>query len=173
MVHTYPYAECNAMKYPPEITYAKLVDWCNKGERCRHNIRQKLQRWQVDSPFIDECIARLEKSHLLDDTRFAAAFAHDKSTLQRWGAHKIRLHLRARGISEGVIQDALSTIQTDLYADNLQELAQRKWGSIKGKNDFERTAKLIQFLLRKGFSYELIKKTLAHANMDSDAINHL
>jgi regulatory protein len=161
------------MKFSPEIAYSKLVDWCNKAERCRHDIKQKLVRWQADKEFIASCIDRLEKSNLLSDERFASAFAHDKSTLQRWGSNKIRMYLKARSISEDNIQHALATIQSDVQDENLQELIQRKWPATKGKSEFERTSKLIQYLMRKGFSYDSIKKNLAQSDIFHEEINPL
>jgi regulatory protein len=160
------------MKYSEETAYSKLVDWCNKGERCRHDIRQKLLRWQFEIDFIHRCITRLEKSNLIDDERFATAFAHDKSTLQRWGIRKIEQHLKARAIADEQIRQALEQLQADVHDANLKELAARKWPSIKGKNEFERTSKLIQYLMRKGFTYESIKKSLAREKFDFEDINH-
>lgn len=161
------------MKYPPEIAYSKLVDWCNKAERCRFDIRQKLIRWQADTNFTKACIERLEKSNLLSDERFACAFAHDKATLQRWGSNKIKMYLKARSISDEHVKQALASIQSDVQDENLQELIQRKWPATKGKSEFERTSKLIQFLMRKGFSYDSIKKNLAQSNIYHEEINPL
>ncbi|MFM7234405.1 MAG: regulatory protein RecX [Flavobacteriales bacterium] len=161
------------MKYPPEIAYSKMVDWCNKAERCRSDIKQKLARWQAEKEFISNCIERLERGNLLSDERYALAFAHDKSTLQRWGIRKIQMHLKARAISEEFIRHALANLPTEVHDENIKELTMRKWPSLKGKSEFERTSKLIQFLMRKGFSYDAIKKSLLHIGLESPDINHL
>ena len=161
------------MKYPEEIAYSKLVDWCNKAERCRFDLVRKLKLWGVESGFIDACIARLQKNNLFNDARFASAFAHDKSTLQRWGGQKIRMHLKSRGIADEYIKEALAVLEPETHRENIRELALRKWPSIKGKTDYERTSKLIQFLLRKGFNYDSIRKELSATNFNLDDINHL
>ncbi len=161
------------MKYPQEIAYSKLVDWCNKAERCRFDLVRKLKLWGAESSMIDTCIQRLQKSNLFDDARFATAFAHDKATLQRWGNQKIRLHLKARGISDEHIRDALGALETETQHENIRELAKRKWPGIKGKTPYERTSKLIQYLMRKGFPYDTIRKELTSAEFQMDEINHL
>lgn len=160
------------MKYPEEIAYTKLVDWCNKAERCRFDLVRKLSLWGAEKAFIDSCIERLRKSNLYDDARFAAAFAHDKSNLQRWGAQKIKMHLKARSIADESIREALSLLENEVQQDNIRELAKRKWASIKGKTTFERNSKLIQFLLRKGFSYDAIKKELSTIEEWPEEFNH-
>ena len=161
------------MKYPPEIAYSKLVDWCNKAERCRFDLIRKLKVWGADGPFIETCLGRLSNSNLFDDARFASAFANDKSTIQRWGAQKIRMHLRSRGILDEYIQDALTRLEPETQQLQIRELASRKWPAMKGKNDYERTSKLIAFLMRKGFSYEDIKRELANKHEWPDDINLL
>ena len=161
------------MKYPEEIAYSKLVDWCNKAERCRFDLVRKLKLWGADSGFIDACITRLQKNNLFNDARFSSAFAHDKSTLQRWGGQKIRMHLKSRGIADEYIKEALAVLEPETHRENIRELALRKWPSIKGKTDYERTSKLIQFLLRKGFNYDSIRKELSATDLNLDDINHL
>jgi regulatory protein len=160
------------MKYPEEIAYSKLVDWCNKAERCRFDLVRKLKLWGAESGFIETCIARLQKNNLFNDARFASAYAHDKSTLQRWGGQKIRMHLKSRGIADEYIKEALAVLEPETHRENIRELALRKWPGIKGKSDYERTVKLIQFLLRKGFTYDSIRKELAATDFNLDDINH-
>ncbi len=160
------------MKYSEEVAYSKLVDWCNKAERCRFDVTRKLKLWGAETSFIEACIHRLHKSNLFDDARFASAFAHDKSTLQRWGVQKIKMHLSARGISHEYIAEALEVLENETHQENIRELASRKWHAIKGKSEYERTAKLIQFLMRKGFTYDSIKRELAHSEFNTDEINH-
>jgi regulatory protein len=117
---------------------------------------------------IESCIARLQKSNMFDDARFAGAFAHDKSTLQRWGVQKIKMHLKARAIHDEHIKAALETLETEIHQENIRELATRKWPTIKGKTEYERTSKLIHFLLRKGFTYDSIRRELAAAEFHID-----
>ena len=160
------------MKYTEEVAYSKLVDWCNKAERCRFDVTRKLKLWGTETSFIESCINRLQKSNLFDDARFASAFAHDKSTLQRWGGQKIKMHLKARGIADEHIKDALEKLENEIHQENIRELASRKWPSIHGKTEYERKTKLIQFLLRKGFTYDSIRRELSATNFDLADFNH-
>ena len=161
------------MKYSEEIAHSKLVDWCNKAERCRFDLVRKLKLWGAELPFIESSVNRLEKSNLFNDARFASAFANDKSTLQRWGIQKIKMHLKARGISDEHIKEAIDRLENETHRENIRELATRKWPGIKGKNDYERTSKLIQFLMRKGFTYDSIRKELTAADFNLEEFSHL
>ena len=48
----------------------------------------------------------LVEEKFVDDRRYAAAFARDKSTIAGWGAVKIRYMLSAKGISKDSISEA-------------------------------------------------------------------
>ena len=137
------------MKYPEDVAYSKLVDWCNKAERCRFDIVRKMKLWGADYSVIESHIARLQKSNLFNDER-----------------------LKARGIPDESIKSALDILENETHQENIRELITRKWPSIKGKNDNDRKSKLIQFLMRKGFTYDSIRKELADAEFDADDFNH-
>jgi regulatory protein len=82
------------------------------------------------------------------------------------------MHLKARSIADESIREALSLLENEVQQDNIRELAKRKWASIKGNTPFERNSKLIQFLLRKGFSYAEIKKELSAIEEWPEDFNH-
>lgn len=147
-------------KYSEEEMYTRLVDWCNKAERCRGDLEQKMRRWGATSESITRSIERLSKSNLFDDSRFASAFVHDKSSLQRWGVRKIRMYLKAKSVSDADINAALENIDQEENFSNIRQLAAMKMKSIKGKNDYERKMKLMQFLMRKGFTSDQIRQAL-------------
>ena len=148
-------------KYSEEEMYARLVDWCNKAERCRGDLEQKMHRWGATREIMTRSIERLTKSNLFDDARFASAFVHDKSSLQRWGVRKIRMYLKAKSIADSLINTALEHINQEENFSNIRQLAAVKMKSIKGKNEYERKMKLIQFLMRKGFTSDQIRYALA------------
>jgi len=119
-----------------------------------------MRRWGADDEMILRIIVQLRSRNFFDDTRFAHAYAHDKSTFGKWGIQKIRMHLRAKGIEQGIIQDALSELDESETLENIQVLAHRKWPSVKGKSPYERKAKLMQYLLRKGFTGDQINRAI-------------
>ncbi len=137
-----------------------MCDWCNKAERCSGDLRTKMRRLGAPDDMIHRILVQLRERNFFDDERFARAYAHDKSTFGKWGVQKIRLHLGAKGIDQRLILTALEVLDETDTLDNIRALAQRKWPSLKGKNEYERKAKLMQHLLRKGFTGDQINKAL-------------
>ena len=50
--------------------------------------------------------------------------------------------------------------QDDLYMETLLPLMKNKYKTIKAKNDYERSMKLIRFALGRGYSMEVIHKCI-------------
>lgn len=138
-------------KYPPEMTRKKMIDWCNKAERSQWDVRKKLQDWQIPSLERENIIAELIEMNLLNEKRYASAFANDKSRFNRWGSAKIRAQLHAKGISERNIQDALKEIDAGDTALAIQQLIEKKLPSLKGLKTWQKKYKIMQYLSGKGF----------------------
>jgi regulatory protein len=159
-------------KYGEPELYLRMCDWCNKAERCSGDLRGKMKRLGASEEIVQRIIVQLRTRNFFDDTRFAHAYAHDKSTFGKWGIQKIRLYLRSKGIEHSIIQDALSRLDESETTENIQTLAERKWPSIKGKSPYERKAKLMQYLLRKGFTGDQINRAMKDSQHDLDLDLH-
>ena len=86
----------------------RLQRQCARMEYCVSDIRRKaLKAMEGDPDAADRIVASLVKDRFVDDRRFAAAFAREKSALQGWGTVKIRFQLRGKGVSDEIITEAL------------------------------------------------------------------
>lgn len=147
-------------KYSESELLSRMCDWCNKAERCSGDLRTKMKRLGASDDIIQRILSQLNTRNFFDDARFAQAYAHDKSTFGKWGIQKIKAHLRAKGINQQLIEDTLSLLNESESLENIQTLAHRKWPSIKGKSPYERKVKLMQHLLRKGFTTDQINRAI-------------
>jgi regulatory protein len=139
-------------KYSPELTAARIRLWCNKAERAHFDVRQKLQQWGVPYTERERLLSELVQENLLNESRYAEAFAVDHFRFRQWGVQKIMVHLKRKGVSERNINDALKRIAPDEIRKTVNHLAQVKAPKISGKNSLHRKHKLIAYLMRKGFS---------------------
>jgi regulatory protein len=146
-----------------------MVAWCNKAERCQWDVRNKLIDWGVPSAERENLIADLISSGLLDEHRYAQAFANDKSKFYRWGIAKIKQHLKLKGISEVNIRAALANIDQEEQNAAIIHLIQRKSVTLASLPPFQRKAKLMRYLLSKGFRHEEIQQCLQSAGLDTDS----
>lgn len=137
----------------------RLEAQCSKREYCVSDVRLKaFKALDGDSARAAEVVDSLVADKFVDDTRYAGAFAREKSALTGWGSVKIRYALRAKGIAAETIAAALEEIDPGKASDKLARLMENKRKSLEG--DPQIKLKLIKFALTRGYEYDEIQEYL-------------
>ena len=68
--------------------------------------------------------------------------------------------VEAKTIHFNTLNQALSEIDPEEYIAAIEHLTQRKLQEIKEKDSYKQKAKLIRYLLSKGFEFDLVKETV-------------
>ena len=137
----------------------RLEAQCSKREYCVSDVRLKaFKALDGDTARAAEVVDSLVADRFVDDARFAGAFAREKSALTGWGAVKIRYALRAKGVAQETIEEALQEIDGGKAADKLSRLMESKRKSLEG--DPQMKLKLIKYALSRGYEYDEIKPYL-------------
>lgn len=145
----------------------KAAAYCTLAEHCASEVSAKVLAWGGNDEQASLVVAYLEKETFISEARYARAFVHDKMLFQHWSKQKIYMALRAKQVSESEIQEALSQVDEDTYLDDLRQQMISKWESItrefarKGDTDEnKKRAKLMRYLLSKGYRYGEIEQAL-------------
>lgn len=140
----------------PEQALASLMRLCSRAEKSSGDARRLMARWGVAASERDRVLAKLIEMRFIDDSRFAAAYVRDRSRFGGWGTYKIRAGLKAKGVAEEVINEALAQLTEDNSAEQLLRQVERKAPKVKAANDYELKTKLIRFALSRGFEYDTV-----------------
>src|SRR6266496_585857 len=132
-------------RYTKEQALQKLKHYCAYQERSTNDVKSKLFELGVSKNYHNEMIQFLSESNILNEERFAMAFATGKFRINQWGKIKIRYELKQKKINEDYIKKALQQIDQNNYEAILNSIAKEKYDSLKAE----------QYLIRK-------KKTLDH-----------
>ncbi len=133
-----------------------IVRYCKYQERCHTEVRNKLYELGCTTPEVEQQIAKLIEIDVLNEERFARAFARGKFRMKQWGREKIRMELKQRKISDYCIKKAMTEINPEDYDNTLRKLAIKKTTEIKGDRSIpSRKGKLYRYLLQKGFERDL------------------
>ncbi|MDR3681583.1 MAG: regulatory protein RecX [Flavipsychrobacter sp.] len=136
---------------------AAIHHYCNYSERCHKDVRNKLYELGCTTPEVEQHIATLIEEGLLNEERYARAFARGKFRMLQWGKVKIINQLKAHGISAYCIKKALKEIDDDAYSATMQKLAVTKTLSLKAvKSKTAKKAKLYAYLLQKGYERDIV-----------------
>jgi regulatory protein len=128
----------------------KLQNYCAYQDRCHFEAQQKLIQLGADPETADEIFLELIQDGFLNEERFARSVARGKFRIHHWGKTKIIAHLKAKFISDPIIQIALGEIEDEEYQDQLKLLLKKVHQEKKDPN------KTIQALIVKGFESELV-----------------
>lgn len=138
---------------------SRLQRLCSRAEYCAADIyRKALKDLESDSEAAARIVASLKEDKYIDDARYAACFAREKSSLQGWGAIKIRFQLRAKGVSDADIASGLAEIEQPKAQAKLERLVADKYKLLAG--DPQCKLKLLKFALSRGYSYEEVEEVV-------------
>ncbi len=145
-----------------EQAIQKLHHYCSYQERSHYEAQQKLWELGINKSDHDEIISRLIEEDYLNEERFAIEFAGGKFRMKDWGKKKIFYALKEKRVSEYNIKKALQQINDEDYRKIIETLAEKKWEELKGEQYLVSKKKTTDYLVQKGFEYNLISEVLVN-----------
>ncbi|MCJ7855493.1 RecX family transcriptional regulator [Lachnospiraceae bacterium NSJ-143] len=141
------------------IVYIKAQDLALKylsyKMRTGKEVRDKLEKSDFSEGIIEKVMEFLTKYNYIDDYQYSMAYIRQSLKLNPVGKYAIQQKLRGYGVEQSVIEKALydSEIDEEKYA---REVIGKKTSG-KNYNTDSDLRKLQDFLIRRGFSYDIIK----------------
>ena len=138
-----------------EQVLAYLQNLCVKRECCSSEILKKAEKaLEGDRGAAQQMLESLVADRFVDDARYAAAFAREKSSLTGWGPNKIRYALMMKGISKADVAAALEETDPEASSAKLEKLVEAKRHSLEGDPYIK--FKLIKYALSRGYEYDVV-----------------
>ncbi len=135
-----------------EDLFSTLSRSLNKSE---FEYRQNLKNKQYSDESVDYAISIAKQYGYVDDLNFAKQYIDCNK--KQVGEFKLRYDLGCKGVSQEIIEKAISLIELDDENSCYQVLEKY----LKNKPlDFKTKQKAYRFLASKGFAYDLVNKVL-------------
>ena len=134
-----------------EQAIQRIRHYCAYQERAQQEVRDKLYELGMTKDEVEEIMSDLIADNFLNEERFAIQFAGGHFRIKGWGKVKIQHALQQKRVSSYNIKTGLKAIDEDAYLKTLQQLATKKWNSLKGERGLSRMAKTYAFLHQRGF----------------------
>jgi len=135
--------------------YGLALAYATRRLHSRYELTQYFRRKDYGDELSEWIMQRLEAGGLVDDGRFTEAWVHDRRLLRPISKRRLVLELRQKRVADDVIERVFADDQTDERAI-LTELIVRKRKQTRYRDD----VKLMQYLVRQGFSYDDVKSAL-------------
>lgn len=126
-------------------------------DRTEAQLRQKLREGFFPEDVIDVAIDYGKSFHYIDDKRYARNYAD--ANLSGKSRRMVALELERKGIAKECVLEILEEIPENQERDAIKKLIQKK-RLTREEQDEKAIMKVKQFLLRKGFSYEMIDSVM-------------
>lgn len=132
-------------------------------KRSEKEIITKLRQKDYEDVDIEETLVKLRELGFIDDADFAQSLINDRRNFSKVGKRVLVQELRAKGIDGEIIDEMVSLNATDESEfENALALAEKKAANLSGQDSQAIKNKLYQFLLRKGYSSNIIARVLRH-----------
>ncbi len=134
----------------------RLMKLCSHSEKSAFEIEKKLDAWGLQKE-TQEIIDQLRKENFLSDERYVKAFIHDKIFLNKWGRLKVKYLLLKNGISSGIIEKELDSLDIKSYQNMICSELKKKKATLK-KIPFQTLkTKLYAFGNQRGYETNFIR----------------
>lgn len=143
--------------------YNKCVKYIGVRLRSTNEIKEYMQRKNVDNNLIEETIEKLKKHKLLDDEIFTKAFIKDKLNFTTMGPYRIELELKKHKIDNNIIYKYINDIDYNLLEEKINKQITKLIKSNKNKPNLKN--KIYNNLINLGYSSELILNNLNKYNL--------
>jgi len=141
------------MKRPKDLNYAKWLCQYYLGHRMhtKKELREKLQRKEVERAIIDEALNWCEAQEYLNDAEFCVRFIKDGAELKKRGKRRIVQELRFKGVAQETIEKAFLEVEGEVDFDEALMEALEKKARRLDLDDRKDRDKLVRHLAGKGF----------------------
>ena len=143
--------------------YQRTLEWVlsrpHSEKECRDYLWRKLRMPSSGRPsegiseLSDTIISKLKSKKYLDDFKFAEYYVENRFVKKGVSTKRLKMELMKKGISKEIIEEVLSGSERN----DTEEIAK----IIKKKQAKYTEEKMINYLLRQGFSYELSREQVA------------
>ncbi|MEK7616698.1 MAG: RecX family transcriptional regulator [Patescibacteria group bacterium] len=107
---------------------------------------------------VDAVVQLMKKKGMLDDKQFAIAWM--ESRLRKYGSRRIKQELLQKGINREIIAEVVSQQSSVNNQETAEKLLQKKIDRWKNLSPLELKKKSYEYLLRRGFEYEVVKSVI-------------
>ena len=157
-------AEEELVEYKNQSEFGKLyqraLEWALVRPRSEKEVYdylyKKIYEKKLDKNYIDKIIKKLKDKKYLDDEAFARYYVENRFVKKGISQKRLKMELMKKGISKSTIDGAVGA--RDDEEEILKIIAKKR-----AKYDDE---KLIQYLCRQGFSYELVRELVQSYEKD-------
>lgn len=144
--------------------YQRALEWVLVRPRSIREtndyLYKKIFEKKLDKNYIDRIIEKLKAKKYLDDQRFAEYYVENRFVKKGVSTKRLKMELLKKGVSKEIIEEVLAN------SDRNDEKELKKMIA-KKRSRYSDDEKLIAYLCRQGFQYDLVQELVRSYGTDS------
>jgi regulatory protein len=158
------------IQYQDDIrkAYNKAVYYLARRMRSEKEIYDYLISKEIDEPVINEILHKLTAQKYINDEEFALAYVRTQANTTDKGPNVIKMELKEKGITEGILVQALEEYPLEQQIDKAAKISKKFYDKNNKESLKIQKQKLENLLLRKGYSYEVINIAVNEASIKNE-----
>ena len=143
-----------------EKAHDRALRFLSYRPRSEAEVRSYLQDKGTSPAIEDEVIERLTRADLLDDLAFARFWVENRESFKPRSVRMLQYELRQKGLSEETIAQALADLDEE---ESAYRAGLRRGSRLTRLDEVSFRQKLVAYLLRRGFPYEVVNSVVERA----------
>lgn len=135
--------------------YNLVLGYVARRPRSEWELHDYFRRKEIDEMAGEQILGRLKNYGYVDDAAFARSWVENRRLLKPISRRKLTLELRQKHVADDIIRAVLEEDETT-DRDTLWQMIERKRKLSRYQDD----QKLMQYLVRQGYSYDDVKSAL-------------
>lgn len=131
--------------------------------RSANEIARHLRRHQHEDDIIQQVIDDLTAAGLIDDNAFAAYWVEQRNTFRPRSRMALRQELSQKGLEREVVSEALEGLDE---IEAARRVARKQAGRWRALPEEEWRTKMIRYLMRHGYPYDIVSEVIAEIWLD-------
>ena len=136
--------------------FDRILNYLMIRPRSRKEVQDYCWRKKITPEDCAIIMEKLAARGYIDDAKFARAWVESRRLTKASSKRKLQLELRQKGVSDEYIAKAFEASEYD-ERTALEEMITKKRRLSRYQDD----QKLLQYLIRQGFAYDLVKELLS------------
>jgi regulatory protein len=142
----------------------KLLSYRGRSVR---ELEERLEKKGFSQPVIRVAVQRLSDVGLIDDRALADSLIRQAVSTKLLGKKGVLRFMRVRGVPDEIISSLTLPGEED-ELENARKLVRKKLPSLKGYPEEKIRRRLYNFLIRKGYSFDIINAAFKNRGFLSD-----
>ena len=147
-----------------QTPYNRALDLLSARPYTVRQLRRKLIQKEVPGPEADAVVERLLGAGLLNDEKYALAYARSKLVGQGASVRRVGQDLARKGVNAEISKQAIADVVLEEEVDTravIERVARKKIASMGDLEPIVLRRRLFAFLARRGYELDEIRDTVA------------